>query len=164
MPPDQGTPKRESFGHWYKRKPIAWVGTGVAGIGLIGGVVGALAASSAGAAADDHAAQIKAYIKDNNLGDLKPCRAEGASGSDAAGFETACETLRTDLSDYDTDVAISIAGWALLGVGAIGTTIYALVDWKPTKKASAAVVEPKLTAVVPVVSPTHSGIGIVGTF
>jgi hypothetical protein len=164
MEPDQVTPQREPFLKWYTQKPLAWVGTGVAAVGLGLGVTFSIAASRAGAAAQGHAEEIKAYLKATNQEDLKPCASPDASGSDAAGFEQACDVLREDLSDYDTDVAVSIVGWALLGVGVVGTTVYAMVDWYPGKKKKSSFVQPEITAIAPVVSPTHQGIGILGTF
>ena len=38
--------KREPILDWYKRKPIAWIGTGVAGVGLITGTVFSVLASN----------------------------------------------------------------------------------------------------------------------
>jgi hypothetical protein len=162
--PDQVTSQREPFLKWYTRKPLAWVGTGVAAVGLGLGVTFSIAASRAGSAAQGHADEIKAYLRDNNQEDLKPCASPDSGGRDAAGFEQACDVLREDLSDYDTDVAVSIVGWALLGVGVVGTTVYAMVDWYPAKKKKSSFVQPEITAIAPVVSPTHQGIGLMGTF
>jgi hypothetical protein len=49
-PPEPPKPQGVTFGEWYKHHPLAWVGTGLAVLGLgmgIGGGVGAMQASSA---------------------------------------------------------------------------------------------------------------------
>lgn len=173
MEPDKGvTGEREPIFIWYKRKPIAWVGTGLAGIGLVGGVVFSALTASVGASADDHAAQIRDFVRNNNLGNVKPCAPEGSgqpdySFVDGAGktvsFGTACTVLREDLSDYDTNFAIATASWIVFGVGVAGTAAYTVFDWylAPPKKTGSG---PRVTAIAPVISPTHQGIGVMGSF
>ncbi len=56
-PPPATGPARQSFGEWYRHKPIAWVGTGLAGLGLIGGIVFGAQAQSASTAANGDVAQ-----------------------------------------------------------------------------------------------------------
>ncbi|MCK6590735.1 MAG: hypothetical protein L6Q76_24500 [Polyangiaceae bacterium] len=173
MQPDQGPPvEREPIFSWYKRKPIAWVGTGLAGVGLVGGIVFSALTASVGSTADRHAGEIRDFVRNNNLGNIKPCAPEGSGQPDysftnAAGdqvsFGTACTVLREDLSDYDTNFAIATASWVVFGVGVLGTGAYALFDWylAPPKKTASG---PRVTAIAPVVSPTHQGIGVMGSF
>jgi hypothetical protein len=173
MEPDQGvTGQRRSFVDWYTHKPIAWVGTGVAVVGLLGGIGFSIATASVGAKADDHASQIRDFVRQNNLGNVKPCAPEGSgqadysftdSGGKTVSFTTACNVLREDLSDYDTNFALATVGWVMFGVGVAGTGAYAAFDWylAPPKKTGSG---PRVTAIAPVVSPTHQGIGVMGSF
>jgi hypothetical protein len=173
MEPDKGvTGEREPIFSWYKRKPIAWVGTGLAGVGLVGGIVFSALTASVGSNADFHAGQIRDFVKNNNLGNVKPCAPEGSgqpdySFVDASGktvsFTTACGVLREDLSDYNANFAVATVSWIVFGVGVVGTGAYALFDWylPPPKKTGSG---PRVTAIAPVVSPTHQGIGVMGSF
>lgn len=174
MEPDKGvTGEREPLFSWYKRKPIAWAGTGVAVAGLGLGIGFSIATAVVGAKASDHATQIEDFVAKNGLGKVRPCAPEGSSQLDysfvdkngkTVSFSTACNVLREDLSDYDTNFAVATVGWVVFGVGVLGTGAYALFDWylAPPKKTSSTA--PRVLAVTPVVSPTHQGIGVLGQF
>lgn len=168
MGPDQGViGQRESFYGWYKRKPLAWVGTGLAGVGLGLGIGFSLAASVAGSTADDHAQTIKDYSKTDpatNNGQLKPCGSTERGGGDIQGYEKACTVLREDLSDYNTDVTIATVSYIVGGVALAGTVAYAMIDWYPKKKAKTASQGPRVLSIAPVISPTQQGVGVIGTF
>ncbi len=164
-PPDQGVSERENFFSWYGRKPLAWVGTGIAGAGLIVGIIGSVAAGKASKAADVHTTEIKNYSKQDpatNFGERPPCGDPSASRGDVSGYETACDALRKDISDYNTDVAISAVGWVGFGLGVAGTVTYAMIDWFPKKKTASS--GPRILAVAPVLTPNERGLGIVGSF
>lgn len=165
---DQGsTGEREPFFHWYGRKPLAWVGTGVAGVGLIIGIIGSASAGKASSAADQHTSEIKNYAKTDpvtGFGQKPPCGSTDSASGDLPGYEKACTALRKDMSDYNTDVAISAVGWVAFGVGVVGTATYALVDWLP-KKNRTADLGPKITGVAPILTPAgERGFGVIGTF
>jgi hypothetical protein len=165
--PDTTTSGREPFFTWYKQKPIAWVATGVAGVGLGLGLGFSIAAGVASSNADDHAQQIKNYAKTDpvaDYGNKAPCGSKDSSAGDLPGYQQACNVLRKDLSDYNTDVAVAATGWVLFGVGAIGTAVYAMVDWYPKKKSSAEVTGPRVVGVAPSFTSTYRGLGITGTF
>jgi hypothetical protein len=174
MEPDKGvTGTREPFFKWYKRKPIAWVGTGVAGVGLIGGVAFSIATASVGAKADDHATQIRDFAQKNNLGNVKPCAPEGSGIQDysfvdgsgkTVSFGSACDVLREDLADYDTNFALATVGWVLFGVGVVGTGVYAMIDWYPKKQPVTTSHEQPRVSFAPLISPTLQGVGVAGTF
>ena len=156
--PDRGSSTREPFLTWYSHKPIAWVGTGVAGAGLIVGIIFSIAAGSASGAASDHTDQIT--VEANKDGVDKPCGPVDSDGSkDLPKYRKACDALRTDLSDHDTDFALAVTGWVFLGVGVVGTATYALVDWYPAKKKSTGSL-----VVTPVLSPGHQGLLVGGRF
>jgi hypothetical protein len=166
--PDQATGEREPFFHWYGRKPLAWVGTGLAGVGLIVGIIGSVSMGKASTAADTHTTEIKNYAKTDpvtNFGQKAPCGSTDSSAGDLPGYEKACTALRTDLSDLNkTDVAVAAVGWVSFAVGVAGTATYALVNWYP-KKNYTAESGPKLTGVAPIITPMgERGFGLSGTF
>jgi hypothetical protein len=176
------TGTREPFFHWYKRKPIAWVGTGVAGIGLISGITFSSLAAYTSNQANKHAMEIRTFYENPQQGSpisdkerfngRSPCGPEDNAKLDLPTYTEACNTLRKDLSDYDVNVALSATGWALFGVGVIGTAVYAALDWYPKKNytgdtttsSSSEPVKPRIVAITPSVSPEYQGIGIMGTF
>ena len=161
---------REPFLTWYKRKPIAWVGTGVAGLGLLGGIVFSATAGSASSSANKLADAIKVE-RDRTIGDptINPDRRANVCGDHDTGagavphFAEACTKLRSNESAYHTDVALAVTSWVLLGVGVVGTTAYAMIDWYPKKEQKTAS-GPKILAVAPVVSPSLQGVAVVGSF
>jgi len=159
MEPDRGTPTtREPFFEWYTHKPLAWVGTGVAAVGLVTGIIFSIAAGSASGAASEHTDQITAEA--NKDGISKPCGPIDSDGSrDLPKYRKACDHLREDISDHDTDFALAVTGWVFFGVGVVGTATYALVDWYPGKKKSTGSL-----VVSPVVTPSHQGLVVVGSF
>jgi hypothetical protein len=162
--------EREPFFTWYKRKPIAWVGTGVAGLGLLGGII---FSASAGSASGSASSLVTAITKerDKTIGDpaINPDGRGNVCGDRSTGagalphFADACTKLRDDESRYHTDVALAVTSWVLFGVGVAGTTAYAMIDWYPNKGQKTAS-GPKILAVAPVVSPSLQGVAVVGTF
>jgi hypothetical protein len=161
---DTSSNGREPFFHWYARKPVAWVGTGVAvvGLGLGIGFTGAFA--SADSAASGHADQISAHwnADPRKATHGSPCGPQDDSSKDIPQYATACAALRKDYSDRRTDIALAATGWALFGVGAIGTGIYIYKDWA-SRKEQLAETKPSIAA-IPVVSPAQQGLAVVGTF
>jgi hypothetical protein len=171
MPPgpiaDDGTGQRQPFFDWYKQKPVAWVGTGMIGLGLIGGIVFGASAGSASTTASNHADEIAKHLAANpgdNPTGRSPCGARDGSTADLKGYEKACGALRTDLSAYDTDSALATTSWIVFGVGAVGTITYALVDWYPKKTQKTAILAPRVLGVAPTLTPQQRGIGVVGEF
>ncbi len=81
-----------------------------------------------------------------------------------------CGTVAGDTSSYNTGVAVMATGWVFFGVGVVGTAAYALVDWFPHRASasSSGSAAPRSSrpdvAVVPLVSPTLHGLGVLGTF
>lgn len=163
LPPDQGVSEREPFFDWYTRKPIAWVGTGVAGVGLVLGIAFSAAASSASSSADGHVNDIKEEARRQGFSG-PPCGDEETGAGDDPHYAQACGVLRDDISDHDTDVAVATAGWILFGAGVVGTAVYAMIDWYPAKKPSSGALDPRIVAFAPIVTQTQQGIGLVGSF
>jgi hypothetical protein len=178
--PEPVGPPTYTFGQWYTHKPIAWVGTGLAILGLglgIGGGAGASGASSSSSsdvAAIQH--QIGVYNKSSpiptgaNVAPSNVCNPSVLANSSRLNnyFGPACGVVQNDMSNYNTGVAVMATGWVLFGVGVVGTVTYAMVDWFPhragaTSTGAAATPKPEL-AVLPLVSPSVRGVGVVGTF
>lgn len=168
---------REPFFDWYKRKPIAWVGTGVAGLGLLGGIIFSASAGSASGSATTLAAAIAAErnrVRDSmdpGVRAFNPDNRANVCGDRSTGagalvhFADACTSLRSNESTYHTDVALAVTSWVLFGVGVAGTTAYAMIDWYPNKvPAKTAAAGPKILAVAPVISPALQGVTVVGSF
>jgi hypothetical protein len=164
--------EREPFFTWYKRKPIAWVGTGVAGLGLLGGIIFSASAGAASSSANSLSTAIKTE-RDKTINDLgiNPDGRSNVCGDRDTGigalphFSAACTSFRSNESAYKTDVALAVTSWVLVGVGVVGTTAYAMTDWYPKKdqprKASSGA---HVLAVAPIVSPSLQGVTVLGTF
>src|SRR5262249_37338789 len=74
-PPPQQQPageEHEAFLHWYGRKPLAWVGTGVTVVGLGLGIAFSVLAGSASSSAEDAEQAIKDQQADEGV-DEAPC-------------------------------------------------------------------------------------------
>jgi hypothetical protein len=164
MPPPEDD--RLTFFQWYKKKPIAWVGTGAIGLGLIGGIAFGASALSASSASKDHVAQIQAEDKAHQ--EFNPTRRTNICG-DADGngalphYVTACGVLKTDISNYNTDVALVATSWVLFGVGLAGTAVYTMIDWYPHRATAKNEGGPSF-AIVPVIGPQVRGMSVGGTF
>ena len=130
-PPPQESGEGYPFFKWYSQKPIAWVATGVAGVGLAGGIIFLGGSEAAASETNNAASSIRAHI--TAASGSAPCAQDGSNAADAPGFEKACSTLRDDVSAYHTDVAVGVTGWVMLGVGAGTLVTYALVDWYPQR-------------------------------
>ncbi|WP_437594023.1 hypothetical protein [Sorangium sp. So ce1000] len=168
MSPAQASGGREPFFHWYARKPLAWAGTGVAGVGLVMGIVGSAITVNARGKADDIGRQIEDYVAGHQSSipadrRSQPCGAREDPSGDLPAFRNACGQLREKLDSFDGAVPWAITGWVLFGVGVVGTATYAMIDWYPQKQQTAAN-GPRITAISPFVAPGQAALGVAGTF
>jgi hypothetical protein len=161
--PDQIS-RREPLLQWYKHKPMAWVGTGVAGIGLVMGVSASIAAGVASSGTADHVDQITTEARNRMLSPKGICGNEETGVGAVPHFVKACEQVRKDVGIYNTAVAFAVTGWVLFGVGAVGTAVYAMVDWYPHQSPRATAFQPRVLAVTPIVSPSYQGLSVMGSF
>jgi hypothetical protein len=163
MPPAPQEP--ESFGHWYRRKPIAWVGTGIAGVGLIMGIAGGASALSASSSANSVADQIKQHrAQFDPTAPQSVCGDQSTGTGVYPGYEQACQTLRDNISLHHRDMAVAVTGWVLFGVGVAGTAIYTFIDWYPNRNNAVAADDRPRMAVTPIITPTFKGFGFAGSF
>jgi hypothetical protein len=187
--PDQTNRGREPIFTWFKRKPIAWVGAGATVIGLGMGIgfsaAAGLASSNIGRPASGtgpnadkggYATQIANQAKADlakypsttfDTLAAEPCGKEADPNDDwqipgGPNYHQPCEKLRESLGAYRTDVALAATGWVLFGLGAIGTTVYALVDWYPKKGGAAQ--GPQVTGFAPIFGPGQGGATLIGVF
>lgn len=157
---DQG----EDFGEWYVRKPLAWVGTGVVGVGLgVSIAFSALSASSL-ATTNEIADQIRKEKEDRGVTGA-PC-AEEEGGGDAAGFEGGCSQLRDADSVHSANQAVMAVGWVVTGLAAAGTVTYIMLDWYTGSRVSGAkdTEGGPTVGFVPVISHDTVGGTLVGSF
>lgn len=166
--PDDVSSGREPIFNWYKRKPLAWAGTGVAGVGLILGTTFSILAAGSSGDADSIAAKINQYAAENpgsTQGRTSGfCGPRDNPSADLPLYGDACNKLRDELDAYDTQVALAVTGWVFFGLGVAGTVTYAMLDWYPKKAPSTALVEPRITAIAPIMGPGQAGLGLAGTF
>jgi hypothetical protein len=146
------------------------------------GIGGGAAAMNASSASNVDVASIQAHIPVWNMGQarsqagLKPTGADVApsnvcnpsvlmaSKALAGEFGSACNVVQGDIDNYHTGVAVLATGWVFFGLGVVGTTIYTLVDWYPHRAGAGGQAAAPPVAVLPVVSPSLKGLGVVGTF
>jgi hypothetical protein len=180
VPPPEAVGPKRTFGDWYTHKPGAWVGTGLAGLGLLGGIIfGTQALKWSSQSQTDATAtekQIPIYNSGktgNNLAPSNVCNPSVLGSSKALNgyFGMACGVVSSDISSYHTDVGLVAASWVVFGLSAVGTIVYALVDYPRYANAPASGPsgpsgrqEGTSLAVVPLVSPTVQGVGVLGSF
>jgi hypothetical protein len=184
-PPPEPAPSGgyENFFTWFAKKPLAWVFTGVGGLGLIGTIGFGAAAGSAKSAQntvqDDILAEVAKWQTNQNAsGHLpesyyeinqdgarvaKPCGPIDDASKDYSYYANACSQLRDNIKAYDTDVAMTIVSAALLTVGVAADIIYYVVDGKQSTS-QAGNDGPRIVGLGPVVTPTEQGVGLLGTF
>lgn len=173
---DQGvSSSRRDFFDWYTDKPIAWVLTGVAGLGVIGTVTFGALAGVQRSQADDVIGQIedeqsRASGNPNAAGFVpagrQPCGPEDNPGADLPFYSEACAALRDDIDARDTNLAlmgVSI-GVGVLAIG--GTVLYYFLDPDEEGRRSArgGGFGPGGIRVQPILGPQVQGLGASGHF
>lgn len=177
MPPPGGGADtgRDNFFDWFTNKPIAWVLTGVAGLGLVGTIAFGAAASSADSSADSVSDQISSEVaRTNNLpdsyydngdsrtGQAQPCGDRENPATAYPYYADACASLVDNLDAYDTDIALMGVSIGLLAGGAAGVVIYYFAD--PDNPEQSAKSGPRIVGAAPIVTPFEQGFGLLGTF
>jgi hypothetical protein len=169
-------PGREGFFTWYAKKPIAWVLTGVAGLGLIGTVGFGIAAGSADSSAQSVSDQIVNEVRrtdnlpaqwyengDKVNGQPQPCGSIDDPATAHPYYADACNQLRDNIDAYDTDIALMGVSIGVLVAGVAGVVIYYFAD-PDNPEQTAAEQGPSLVGFGPYFTETERGFGLVGTF
>jgi hypothetical protein len=155
--PDTGG-GRQAFFPWFVDTPIAWVGAGLTGVGLIGAIAFGAAAANASSSADEVSNAIKAEAaRLNNVPENRqPCGPPDQPQFDLAYYEDACAQLRDNIDAYDVDI-VGVAIFAAVGgAAAIGTVVYYFIDSDGKGSAS--------LQVTPVITADTQGFGLSGSF
>lgn len=157
-----------SFGAWYAHRPLAWVFTGVGGIGLAGGVGFAISANRNYKDADSVASQIDDAAKINGiptqglcvnsalLSSLPPARADA--------YRSACQKYKDNVDRGDTMKTLATVSAAVGGAFLVGTVVYYFVD-RGSGTSQKAQVEPVPSLrFSPVIAPGMLGISAGASF
>lgn len=161
---DQGSGK-PGFLTWAKKTPLAWVGGGVAVLGLAGGAGFALASSKSYDDADSIRQQILTEAKKQGV--TGPCGPPPKTAP--VNFADACSKYNTRVEDGDSQKTWSTVSFVVAGVAAAGTVAYYFID-TGSNKASIGKRDPRApsgglrAAVVPLVDQSSRGLGLVGQF
>jgi len=156
------TQGRKPFVRWVIDDKVAWVSSGLTVVGLGVGIGFAIGAASQNNRVNTTADQIMAEAKDKNVTNA-PCY------NPTPYFAPACSRLKDEMNTRDTYKNVSIGGFVVAGVGAVGTGVLYFVRTSPkTKTAQAnstntAYTSPP-TIMSPIVTPQFQGLSLSGTF
>jgi hypothetical protein len=161
-PPPASSSGRVPFLQWYKAKPLAWVGTGLAGVGLGLGAVFTGASSASASDIEYVAGEIRNQAASDGVTGA-PCGPIDGGGSGDV-YPDACGALRDAIDVHDANNAVAVTGWVVGGLALAGTATYVVLDWYLAKPSDAPASGAVQFGVVPIVSPTFQGAGVVGQF
>jgi hypothetical protein len=162
------TSGRRPFLQWFGNQPIAWVGAGLAGVGLGTGVTFALLSNSSYANAEETRARILVERDRDGFSD-GPCDLSLGTRRDlgatrVAQYDQACAVYNDDVSAGDRQKVVSTVGFIAGGVFAAGTVLFYFVDPKAEAQARAPAPGGFTARVVPVLGPGAQGISVFGAF
>jgi hypothetical protein len=162
-PPDTGTEK-PGFVEWATGNPVAWIGGGVAVVGIASGIGFALAAKQSYSDADSIKSAILQEAANRNVSG--PCNLD-ASQQVKDYFGPACDKYQTRVDDGDSQKSVSTVSFVVAGVAVAGTVVYYFIDTGSREAKVGKTTRPNngfRAAVVPFVGPTERGLGFVGQF
>ena len=149
----------ESFLHWAKRSPVAYVGVGLTGVGLGLGIIMSIQAGNANDSATKLTNDIKTAAARDNFSTAGICK-----NPPDARYQSACNNLQSNLDANSSDKSLATVGFVLAGVG-VATVVGGYFITRRTSDEDAKRTTPgKTFAVAPVLSPTMAGFGAGGTF
>jgi len=182
---DQPQPSagRKPFFKWLVSSPVGLVGVGLTGVGLGSGIGLAIASKKSYDNADAVAEQITTHAAmDSMLANPDtnglcaspskwlmeagyPAGADPDLATRAGQYSNACSKYQDNVSSGDTMKTLSTVGFITSGVAAVGTVIYYFVDPNARKdSAQEARRAQRQIAIVPSVSPTQTGLTVIGSF
>lgn len=152
-PPSGAEEERESFFSWLGHNELAYVGLGVAGLG-VGVFIGfGLAAQRA----DENVASVSSAIRDET-DHQKLTRTNVCADPIQAGFKGACDTLSDNVDARDLDRTLATIGLVAAGVSVAATvTAYFVSPGKSTAHRSS-------TQIAPIAGAHQTGLAVIGTF
>ncbi len=166
--PDQGSGK-PGFLTWAKQTPLAWVGGGLTVVGVAAGAGFALTSSKSYDDADSIRLQIVDKAKAEGV--VGPC-GPPAPKTTPVDFTEACTKYQQRVDDADSQKTWATVSFVVAGVAAAGTVAYYFID-TGSNKASVGTRQGRTraskagglrAAVVPMVSETSRGLGLIGQF
>jgi tetratricopeptide (TPR) repeat protein len=144
-PPTHG---RKPVLEWFVDTPPAWLGVGVAGLGLVLGTTFALTAKTHFDRADDIREELIRAVPDRAPCDPPP----------DASVASACQQFTAARDTGETQRTLAIVGFAVSGVAVIGTVAYYFMDPRARVERDAAF------SVTPVLSDRIQGLAVSGHF
>jgi PEGA domain len=175
---------RKPFFKWLVASPVGFVGLGLTGVGLGGGIGFAIASHQSYSNSDSVANQIKqAAVADSGMS--KPdttnlCNnptkwlndfsyANSGKTPDisqrASEYSNACAKYPDNVHKGDTFKTLSTVGFVVGGVAAVGTIVYYFVDPRAKEGSSTeATTQRRRVAIVPSVGPGQTGLTVLGSF
>ena len=169
QPSDQPGGQREPFMRWAGHSPVAYVGAGIAAVGLGIGIGFAIASNSTQNNSDQlvsdisrRAATDEGLINYQGTGRNRfgsPCAPPVAMTT--TDYSKACSNLRANLDDTNRNRTIMTVGFVATGVG-VATLIGGYFLTAP-RSDSAGLTVPRF-AVTPLLGPETRGLGLAGSF
>jgi hypothetical protein len=162
---DKGSGK-PGFLTWAKQTPLAWVGGGVAVLGLAGGAGFALASSKSYDDADSIRQQI--LTEASKQGVSGPCGPPPKTAP--VNFSDACSKYNQRVEDGDSQKTWATVSFVVAGVAAAGTVAYYFIDTGSNKATIGKRARPSAkstglnAALVPLIDERSRGLGLVGQF
>jgi len=163
-PPDTGAEK-PGFVEWATGNPVAWIGGGIAVVGIASGIGFALAAKQSYNDADSIKSAILTEAKNRNVQE-GPCNLD-ASTDVKAYFGPACSKYQQRVDDGDSQKSVATVSFVVAGVAVAGTVVYYFIDTGSHEAKVGKKIRKNTgfqAAVVPFVGPTQRGLGVVGQF
>jgi hypothetical protein len=168
---DAGTSrKREPFFRWAAHSPIAWVGGGVAVLGLVGGVAFWVGSRQNYADADSIASQIRAQVDKDNMDPMRPPGTPPLSSKGictrppTTEYANACRLYVDNADDGD---ALKNASWLSFGAAATAaavTVVVYLTTADAPGEAGRAAAPHMTTRITPWLSQETQGISLTAEF
>ena len=182
--PSESSGGRKPFFKWLVSSPVGVVGLGLTGVGLGVGVGASLASNHAYNNADSIADQIKS----NAAADAAPAMrstsdlcSDPKTWLDSVNYATSNKTpdYQTRIGEYknacakypdttktgDTLKTVATVSFVVGGVAAVGTIVYYFLDPGAVEHERASKRSPtRRIAIVPTISPSNSGLTVIGSF
>lgn len=162
---------------WLGEQPAAMAVVGVGGAGFLTAIIAGIAGGVAKGDANSVTNQILAEANSGKTGSQVPPQYRDAAGnpipcgsldspdSSLPYYRNACDQLRTNISAYDTSMALVATGLVVGAAATGGALIWYYVDGKePAEGPKASRKSPRFITAAPLLSPTERGLTLIGNF